>query len=479
MKAESFIYSWSALWLWMQYLSPLLQNGAINRAYTFQKGRLDLEIENNQDRYRLSWQKQGNKALITCTQKFSTPKKRVGVLKSLLERDSLIQDIQVNRSDRALRFLLSNGNELVLGAFPAVLNVFLLKKGSTSDSFFKTDKVPELDPMWISTSDRIPSENPTGPALDFDLMAARDGLQHDPDAQQVLLPARGGEGLSIAELTIHVLRNRGKRSRKDAAPVDKIARNVRKRWERKLKKVRRELEDAGNWEELDRELQAFRIAQAYQLTPTNGRIEITAEQSPDGKPITLKLLSDMSVATMIPLLAKRIRKSREKTDQLPPIIQDIERDINDLEELINDGDQDGLRSFLIRKGEALEQDGSPRTERKPYKKYQSPSGYDILVGRGSTDNDTLTFKVAGKNDWWFHARGVRGSHVVLRCGKIEPEQQDILKAAELAARNSKAQHSGIVVVQYCQRKHVTKPKGSSPGTVLVHQEQTLTIDLSD
>ena len=461
----------------MQHLAPLLSQGRVVKAYTFQKGRLDLEIETPDNAFRLSWQKQGNKALITCTDRFSTPKKRVDVLNSLVTSNSTISHIQINQSDRALKLIFSDEAEIIIGAFPAILNVYVLLNGVLEASFLKTVELPELDPAWISPDDPLPVNIPAGDAFDLDLNGARQGLYLDTDTQLIQLPESTAEGLNIADLTIQVLRSRGKKPKKETVSVQKIASNVRKRWNRKLKKVEGELEDAGNWEDLDRQLQAFRIAQAYQLTPVDGKIEISAEQSPDGSPISLKLNPDSSINEMIPLLAKRIRKNREKVEQLPPIIQDIEKDMEKLVELIDDDDQEALKTFLIKKGEALESDGSPRSERKPYKKYESPGGYDILVGRGSTDNDTLTFKVAGKNDWWFHARGVRGSHVILRCGKAEPEQQDILKAAELAARNSKAQHSGIVVVQYCQRKHVTKPKGSSPGTVLVHQEQTITIDL--
>ena len=175
--------------------------------------------------------------------------------------------------------------------------------------------------------------------------------------------------------------------------------------------------------------------------------------------------------------SKKIRKSKVKLKQLEEIIPQVKNNIQSLESLLEQDDADALKVFLQKHGESLDRSGRQQTERKPYKKYQSPGGFDILVGRSSSDNDTLTFKVANKNDWWFHVRQVRGSHVILKTGNQTPQQSDIQKAAELAALNSKAKHSGIVVVQYCQRKHLSKPKGASPGTVLVHQESSITIDL--
>jgi predicted ribosome quality control (RQC) complex YloA/Tae2 family protein len=138
-----------------------------------------------------------------------------------------------------------------------------------------------------------------------------------------------------------------------------------------------------------------------------------------------------------------------------------------------------IEDFLKEHGEAAPGTRNAPAKRLPFTRYTAPSGIDILVGRGARDNDALTFKIAHKEDWWLHARGVPGSHVILKTGKREPEQRDLLEAARLAARNSNAKHAGIVVVQYCQRKHVSKPKGSPPGVVLVHQEKTLTIDLSE
>ena len=477
MKAESFIYSWPALWLWMQHLATLLAQGRVVKAYTFQKGRLDLEIDTPENSYRLAWQKQGNKALLTYTDRFSTPKKRVDVLGSLVASNSTLSNIQINQSDRVLKLIFGDGMEIIIGAFPAVLNIYVVKEGKLTESFLKTDGLPELHPDWIDQESQLPVVIPAGDALDFDLADAQHGLQLDTDSLQVRLSESGTEKMNIADLTIQVLRSKGNKPKKEAVSVQKIAGNVQKRWKRKLKKVQADLDEASSWPELEIQMQGFQIAQAYQLNPVEGVLKIKEDHSPTGEAMTLNMSADTTVTEMIPQLAKRIRKQKEKMTQLPPLIQAIEADMSKLAELMEE--DDALKAFLMEKGEALDRDGSPRTERKPYKKYASPNGYDILVGRGSTDNDTLTFKVAGKNDWWFHARGVRGSHVILRCGKTEPEQQDILKAAKLAARNSKAQHSGIVVVQYCQRKHVTKPKGSSPGTVLVHQEQTITIDLDD
>jgi predicted ribosome quality control (RQC) complex YloA/Tae2 family protein len=117
-------------------------------------------------------------------------------------------------------------------------------------------------------------------------------------------------------------------------------------------------------------------------------------------------------------------------------------------------------------------------ERRPYHVFRSVTGRDILVGRGSSDNDALTFKVARGNDVWIHVRGQAGSHVVVpTAGRGEPDEQTLLDAATLAAHFSRARGETVVDVAWTQRKHVRKPKGSPPGRVLVSQERGLMLRL--
>ncbi len=95
-------------------------------------------------------------------------------------------------------------------------------------------------------------------------------------------------------------------------------------------------------------------------------------------------------------------------------------------------------------------------------------GYEVLIGKGDADNDELTFALAAPEDFWLHvAGGVPGSHVVVR----NPEKLDALpravveRAAELAARHSKARDARRVDVHLCRVADVSKPRGAPPGQV--------------
>jgi predicted ribosome quality control (RQC) complex YloA/Tae2 family protein len=101
----------------------------------------------------------------------------------------------------------------------------------------------------------------------------------------------------------------------------------------------------------------------------------------------------------------------------------------------------------------------------------------VRVGRGSKDNDQLTFRHASPEDVWLHARSVPGSHVVLRwSGEGAPPARDLEEAATLAALYSKARSSGTVAVDWTRRKYVRKPRGAPPGRVSILQAKTIFVE---
>ncbi len=99
-------------------------------------------------------------------------------------------------------------------------------------------------------------------------------------------------------------------------------------------------------------------------------------------------------------------------------------------------------------------------------------GYDVYVGRSAAENDTLTFGFARKFDIWMHARGVAGSHVILRLPSRDasPDERTLERAASVAAYFSKARGSEFVPVAYAPKKFVRKLKGGGPGHVAVDRE---------
>ena len=103
--------------------------------------------------------------------------------------------------------------------------------------------------------------------------------------------------------------------------------------------------------------------------------------------------------------------------------------------------------------------------------FNLPGGWTVLAGKTDSANDRLSLKLAGPNDWWFHVRGMPGSHVLLRVPPgTDPERPVLKQAAAIAAYHSKARTGGVVAVSGTRARYVTKPPGTKPGTVLIRRE---------
>ena len=122
----------------------------------------------------------------------------------------------------------------------------------------------------------------------------------------------------------------------------------------------------------------------------------------------------------------------------------------------------------------------PRSKRDlplpPYRLFRALAGLAILVGRNAQANDQLTVKVARGNDLWLHARGLAGSHVVVRLEKGRaPDGETLLDAAHLAAHFSDGRGEPQVEVVATHAKYVRKTRGGAPGAVTYSQERTLLV----
>ena len=109
-------------------------------------------------------------------------------------------------------------------------------------------------------------------------------------------------------------------------------------------------------------------------------------------------------------------------------------------------------------------------------RYELPGGWVVLAGRTDGANDRLSLKLARPNDWWFHVRGLPGSHVLLRAREGEEPSRDTLKqAAAVAAFHSKARSGGVTPVSCTRARFVTKARGHKQGTVHIRKETVIKV----
>lgn len=105
------------------------------------------------------------------------------------------------------------------------------------------------------------------------------------------------------------------------------------------------------------------------------------------------------------------------------------------------------------------------------------NNYTVLVGRNNKENDYLTLKYASKNDIWFHTKDFHGSHTILKMDNNlpYPDNDILVRVAQIAAKHSKAKNSSNVPVDYCEVKFIKKPSGSKPGMVIYTNNKTLNV----
>lgn len=108
--------------------------------------------------------------------------------------------------------------------------------------------------------------------------------------------------------------------------------------------------------------------------------------------------------------------------------------------------------------------------------YISSDGYHMYVGKNNLQNEELTFHFANGNDWWFHAKGAPGSHVIVKSNGDELPDRTFEEAGRLAAHYSKNSGAEKVEIDYVEKKHVKKPNGNKPGFVVYYTNYSLMID---
>jgi predicted ribosome quality control (RQC) complex YloA/Tae2 family protein len=124
------------------------------------------------------------------------------------------------------------------------------------------------------------------------------------------------------------------------------------------------------------------------------------------------------------------------------------------------------------------QRGDDASDAVPYRRFALDGGYEVWVGRNARQNDQLTLHDSRKYDLWLHARGVAGSHTVLRVkGRTDrPPRAVIEQAAAIAAYFSKARTSSMAPVMMTERKYVRKPRKAAAGAVVVEREEVVMIE---
>lgn len=231
------------------------------------------------------------------------------------------------------------------------------------------------------------------------------------------------------------------------------------------------------------------LLMAYLQDWQPGMKSITLPDFETNQPVKIPLNPEKNAVQNAQALYKRHQKLKRTRDAVEPLLKEVQDEIQYLEQVEASLTQlntyntlDDLQTLQEIREELIGQgylEASAQRSRnlsdvsQPYR-YQTPSGFELLIGRNNRQNDQLTFRTAGDYDLWFHTQEIPGSHVLLR---LEPgtvaDQADLQFAADLAAYNSRGCQSEQVPVVYTKPKYVYKPKGAKPGMAIYKHEQII------
>ena len=212
------------------------------------------------------------------------------------------------------------------------------------------------------------------------------------------------------------------------------------------------------------------MANLHLIKPRDKRIELLDFYT--NKPIAIKLKATLNAQENATYYYKKQKNRTKEIEELLLRSNQAKAEIEalkiDWEKITNANSLKDLKPYLKEKVAEVE-------NKIPFYIFDK-NGFDIWVGKNATNNDLLTTKYAHKNDIWLHAKGVSGSHVIIRNNNNKLVPSDVIeRAAQLAAYYSKAKGSGWVPVAYASKKFVRKPRGAEPGQVVIEKESTLIV----
>lgn len=231
------------------------------------------------------------------------------------------------------------------------------------------------------------------------------------------------------------------------------------------------------------------LLMAYLQEWKPGMKAITIPDFNTSAPVSIALNPEKNAVQNAQALYKRHQKLKRARAAVEPLLAEVQAEIDYLEQVeatLGTAEEyrvledlqtlEEIREELIGQGYLEKAEQRPRnstSDLMPYR-YQTPSGFELLIGRNNRQNDQLTFRIAGDYDLWFHTQEIPGSHGLLRLepGAV-PDEADLQFTADLTAYYSRAKQSEQVPVVYTEPRHVYKPKGAKPGMAIYKQERIL------
>ncbi|MEX0722024.1 MAG: NFACT RNA binding domain-containing protein [Balneolaceae bacterium] len=502
-------------------LKAKFSGSLIEQANTPYKNFLEFFIAGEEDRYRLQFSgAPGNIALFADTYRGAKKDNTVNFFTSIYGLE--IEDIEIAETDRWFSLVLSEGYKIRFRLFSNQANVFLSKEDQILEVFkeYDTTGVPVPEPKELdlfegeisekNTKNKLTTLNPMLPRQNLAQLIKIYNLDEAPEAEiksfvkkitremedaAAFRLLENGNTTLLSEGTLPITTEKYYDSVNDliAHRYKTHSHNQRlkqkkgeltKNLKRRIKRLQSTLKNMGDIDKgLDRAEKYEKwghllMAKAHLQNINQDFIEVDDLYN-EGEKVKISLKKELDIAENAQRYYKKASSSKRSYEEAFKRIPKIKKEKKEHEELLSEIEeitglwafQDWEKEHHAEIQEFYSSEKKKDDESLPFYTLEIGS-YPVWIGKNAKSNDKLV-QQAHKEDVWMHARGVSGSHLVIRMGneKGMPPKKVILEAASYAAFNSKARGSGLVPVIVTKLKYVRKPKGSPPGAVLVDKEE--------
>ncbi len=362
--------------------------------------------------------------------------------------------------------------KLILELIPRYQNIILLKSNKDKDQIIDCTKkvsfaenrqrqiLPGLEYIPPQTDFRIEKSEVHFP---ISIKSLKSFTEYSKE-----IPAFNTMGILFEELYYSwIFKARNERIRNEK--IKQIKKEIKKK-NKKIEKQKEELLTA-NKEEAWKQKAELLKANFVSIKKGMNSIILKNYYVDDFPEIEIKLDPEKDAKQSIEQYFKKYRKARDGKTIIKKQIQIAQNEIEILERAIFDLEETDIFFGKQEKSKKI------KNSKTSYKKIAIDENWEIFIGRTSKENDMLTTRFAKPNDWWFHTRVFRGTHVILRnYNKKELPGKLRLLCSQLAAYYSKAKKSTNVPVDHTQIRYVRKPRGSAPGYVVYTDQKTLFVD---
>ena len=285
---------------------------------------------------------------------------------------------------------------------------------------------------------------------------------------------------TLSELLDTFYKDKAERDRVNQQ-ASELIRRVENELEKNRKKLGKQEEELLATENAEEFRQKGELLTTFLHQVPNDQDQVELDNYYTGEKIIISLDKALTPNQNAQRYFKRYQKLKEAVKHLTCLIEETRTTILYLESVETALAQASLTEIAEIREELIQTGFIRRRQREKIQKRQKPEKYlatdgqtIILVGRNNLQNDELTFKIAKKDELWFHAKDIPGSHVVIT-GNLQPSDEVKTDAAELAAYFSKARLSNLVQVDMIETRKLNKPTGGKPGFVTYTGQKTLRV----